>query len=103
MVQDGDISDHLDVLPFDRSAGPVPLCAFIGGVHSAHQIGLAALVRVVDQPSRAIARRSAAASAFGGTARVSCQAGAISSSRMWMASGDVELPSVFQLVPLALQ
>ena len=49
MVQDGDISDHLDVLPFDRSAGPVPLCAFIGGVHSAHQVGLATFVRVVDQ------------------------------------------------------
>jgi hypothetical protein len=48
-----------DVFPFDRSPGPAPLGAFIGGVHSAHQVGLAAFVRMVDQcqPSHCLPER----------------------------------------------
>ena len=38
-----------DVFPLDRLPGPVPLRAFIGGVYAAHQVGLATLVRVIDQ------------------------------------------------------
>ena len=36
-------------VPFDRSPGLVLLRAFIGGIHAAHEVGLAACVRVIDQ------------------------------------------------------
>jgi hypothetical protein len=45
----GGPSQSPEVFPFDRSPGPVRLRSFLGGVHSAHQVGLAAFVSVVDQ------------------------------------------------------
>ena len=89
LVHGGAIGNRLTCSRSASSPGSVALRAFIGGVHPAHQVGLATLVRVVDRASCAMARRSAAASALGGTPRVSCQANSISSRRIWMASGEV--------------